>query len=355
MNILVTGIGGPTPKGIAKSLRLAYGDVNIIGIDADKYAPGLYHTKLYKSTYLVPDASKDTYEYWLTIEKIVKKEEIDFAFVIPETEIIEWSKKESNDKLPCKSLIPPLELATFLFDKLRVANFLEEHNLTPITRMVNGENLNEVQKILNYPYWIRVNKTAGAIGALKITDNKDVENWLSINDSNAEFIASEFLPGRNYACKLLYKSGKLLKGAVGERIEYLLPNSSPSKISGMCARGRLLNDQEVFQIGDKAMHLIFKKFQMEPHGMFTVDLKSTEDDIPKITEINLRHVSFTHAFTLGGINLAKLTVDNFLKEQNDSLTEGQFLFPEEYNFLRGVDNELFIFKDSDIKKSLSPS
>src|SRR5690554_3089884 len=117
MNILVTGIGGPTPKGIAKSLKLAYGGINIVGIDADKYAPGLFDDELYKSTYLVPNALSDTNGYWKAVENIVKVENIDFAFVIPETEIIKWSEKQAEDKLPCKSLIPPPDLASFLFDK----------------------------------------------------------------------------------------------------------------------------------------------------------------------------------------------------------------------------------------------
>ena len=33
---------------------------------------------------------------------------------------------------------------------------------------------------------------------------------------------SEYLPGRNLACFLLYHEGKLLKYGVAERIEYLM-------------------------------------------------------------------------------------------------------------------------------------
>ena len=69
MNILISGVGGPTPIGIAKSLRLKTSkqDVKIIGVDGDPYAPGLYNQPVFDKTCL------NTYvkyqNYWEVMEE----------------------------------------------------------------------------------------------------------------------------------------------------------------------------------------------------------------------------------------------------------------------------------------------
>src|SRR5687768_6993833 len=101
MNILISGVGGPTPLGIAKSLRLKYSseELTLIGVDGSKLAPGLYNKKLFDKTYLVPHSKDAT--YWEVIDKIVEQEKIDLAFIIPETEVLVWSKRQKEGKLPC--------------------------------------------------------------------------------------------------------------------------------------------------------------------------------------------------------------------------------------------------------------
>lgn len=350
MNILITGIGGPTPKGIARSLKLENPEIRIIGIDANPYAPGFYAEGPYDSTYLVPNAGLYPDEYWDKIEEIAISEKIDFAFVVPETEVLQWSKRKMECGIPCDSFLPDFEVAEFLFDKKMVSDLLYPYGLSPLTLETGKEELESIGDELGYPYWIRVNKTAGAIGSLKINNISDVRNWLNINDSelSAEYISSSFLPGRNYACKLLYKDGNLELAAVGERIEYLLANASPSGISGMCCRGKLLNREDIIKASEKALGIIYDKFQLPINGMFTVDFKDDREGRPLITEINIRHVSFTLAFSLGGANFAQKTLDIITGKAGDTMR--YFQFSEELNFIRGVDNELIIVKEDAIKR-----
>lgn len=351
MNILVTGVGGPTPKGIAMSLKMANPTVRIVGVDSNKYAPGLYSDFSYDNSYIVENAQKDPIQYWRDIEKIVKLEKIDYAFVVPETELLVWcTRKNNTDDLPCKSFLPDFNVANFLFDKLKVGSYLEPFGLTPRTIKVDNLKIETTEKLktdLKYPYWVRLNKTAGAIGALKINSSDDLLNWFNFIDFTNDVIASPFLPGRNYATKLLYEKGNLVLAASAERIEYLLSNASPTKISGMCSRGKLINSEELINRAKYGIELIFNKFDIIPHGMFTVDFKEDINNIPLITEINIRHVSFTHAFTLGGANFADKTL-NILTGKDLISSKPIFIFEEEFNFLRGVDNELKIVKESDV-------
>lgn len=343
--IIITGIGGPTPLGIAKSLKLENDDVSLIGIDANKFAPGLYRNELFANTYRVPNASDEN--YWKAIQEIVEKEKIDYAFVVPETEVLEWCKKEKESGLPCNTLLPHDEVASFVYDKLNVSNSLESYQLTPKTiEVVDKNTLDGIGKELGFPYWVREKAGAGAMGSFKIENNKDIENWLKVNSGDVNLIASTFLPGRNLACKMLFKSNEMVMAATAERIEYLLANAAPSGISGMCARGKLINYISLVEKSEKALRIIHEKFGKKVHGMFTVDFKEDKNGEPFITEINIRHVSFTHAFSLGGANFAQKTFDVFCNDK--SYTKEIFDFDKEYNFIRGVDTDLFIVDDSSL-------
>jgi carbamoylphosphate synthase large subunit len=329
MNILFTGIGGPTPLGLAKSVKKAFPDSRCIGVDGSKWAANLYHSDIFDASYQIVLASHSN--YWQVIRNIIEKEHIDFAFIGPETEKLVWSKLQSKDKLPCQALIQDYKLALFCFDKLKVAQYLYEFNLAPQTSKLNiGENIP-----LNFPFWIRVKSGAGALGALKINNQKDLDTWLTIHDYRNDFMISEFLPGRNYACKMLYFNGKLIQNASAERIDYLLSAAAPSGISGMCARGKLLNRNDLVEKSKQALEAISQKLNKKLHGMFTIDFKENKEGVPLITEINIRHVSFNYAFTLGGINFAETTLRMALNI--DLVSKIPTSFHSEDFFIRGVD------------------
>ncbi|QSS98019.1 hypothetical protein [Psychroflexus sp. ALD_RP9] len=339
MNILITGIGGPTPLGVAKSLKLANENLKIIGTDANKFAPGHFDST-YDKTYVIPKASDK--DYWLSITKIIKLEKINFAFIIPETEVIEWSNRQSMGLLPCKTILPDIKVAKFMFDKLKVSNLLEPLNLSPTTVKIDPNDLlNESLKKLDFPFWVRINKTAGALGAMKISENEDFNNWVRIHQ-NEDFIASDYLPGRNFAAKLFFYKSKLQLTASGERIEYLMPNLSPTKITGMCARGRLINNTNLINKAELAIRKVHEHLSVnEINGMFTVDFKEDFNHNPLITEINIRPVSFIYAFTLGGINFP-LEILKLATNSSYNRNRIDFHFKKEYDFIRGVDYPIML-------------
>ena len=82
MNILITGVGGPTPRSFAIALK-KYGNfknMRLIATDINRLSIGLYQKELFDASYIIPRAGADN--YWLVINDIVKKENIDLqAFV----------------------------------------------------------------------------------------------------------------------------------------------------------------------------------------------------------------------------------------------------------------------------------
>jgi carbamoyl-phosphate synthase large subunit len=161
------------------------------------------------------------------------------------------------------------------------------------------------------------------------------------------FLASEFLPGRNLACKLLYWEGKLLRGACGERVNYIMSKVAPSGITGNTSFGRLLNEKPLVETASKAMDFLFGKLGVERHGFFTIDFKENAQGEPLITEINVRHVAFTQCFAAAGANFADDTVRLLLGEPIDKSFK-IYEFEKDLIFLRDVDSLPIIMKESQL-------
>jgi hypothetical protein len=100
MNILITGIGGPTPRSIAKAIRAAFPSCRLIGMDANYKALGFFMPGLVDNYYLAPKISDPA--YWPFVLQLIEKENIDMAFVQPEKEVIGWGEylKVKGD-FPC--------------------------------------------------------------------------------------------------------------------------------------------------------------------------------------------------------------------------------------------------------------
>ena len=93
--ILITGIGGLTPRSIATIIRKNHPEYKIIGCDIDKKAMGFFmktkdDIQLVDEYFVCPRCTSREYFPW--VEKLVAEKQIDYAFVQPESEIVEWGQ-----------------------------------------------------------------------------------------------------------------------------------------------------------------------------------------------------------------------------------------------------------------------
>lgn len=351
MRILLTGIGGPTPRSFAISLRKysRYTNYEFVGTDCNKFAIGLYQPHLFSKTYLIPRVTD--VEYWPFIEKIIIEEKIDIAVILPEMEVLAWAERAETKGLPCKAIIPDFKLANMLVDKALMTEVLEPYNLAPKSFTVLPGSLDKESTFkLPYPFWIRSASGSSGLGSLKVNSLTELKNWIHINPGVEKFLASEYLPGRNLACKMLFYNGELLRSAVGERVNYIMAKVAPSGITGNSAFGRLLNDPEVFEVSNKAMDIMFEKSGAPKHGFFTVDLKEDENGIPKVTEVNVRHVAFTQCFAAGGANLAEDMIRLLDKDSSFDMSFKLYEFEPDLIFLRDVDELPILLHESQLLK-----
>jgi len=352
MNILITGVGGPTPRSFAIALKKYsnYADYRLIATDINPLAIGLYQKDLFDQSYIVPRASDP--EYWSVIDKIVKENDIEFAIINPELEVVEWAKRNELGLLPCKTLLPDSILNDLFVDKSKLTELLKEEDIVPpsVEFKRNDTDFSPVFDKLGTGFWVRSSSGTSGLGSLKINSEKDLKNWIRINPAIETFLASKFLPGRNLACKMLYYNGKLVRAAIGERVHYIMAKVAPSGITGNTSFGRLLNDPTVFEESKRAMDYIFKTTGAKKHGFFTVDLKEDENGKPYITEVNVRHVAFNQLFAKAGANFAEDTMRLLNNDPTFDNTFKLYEFEKDLIFLRDVDSLPILMKESDLLK-----
>lgn len=353
MRILFTGVGGPTPRSFAYALKnhSAYSDWEFFGTDIDPHAVGFYKKDLFKESFLIAPAS-DPEAYWKDIESIIDTHKIDFAVILPELEVIEWSKRKSQGKLPCASLIPDFQISQALVDKAKMSGMLAGMGLAPksIEFHKSQRDFQGLVNILGFPFWVRSSSGSSGLGSLKIENMEELKNWIQINPDVDQFLASKYLSGRNLACKLLYWKGKLLRAATAERVNYIMSKIAPSGITGNTSFGRLINEPLLVELSKRAMEKLFDETESEAHGFFTADFKEDENGKPLITEINVRHVAFTQCFAAAGANFAEDTIRLLDNDPDFDYSYKMYEFEKDLIFLRDVDIEPILMKERELLK-----
>ncbi len=353
MKILVTGVGGPTPRSFTLSLKkfgTKFNNSTFIATDNNPLSIGLYQKDLFEKSYLIPGCTDEN--YWNNINQIIDENNIEYAIIQPELEVLEWSKYAQNNTLPCKVLLPDYQLACSLVDKAQLNEILLPLNLTPLSFEFdrNYQNLNEIFDKLGSEFWVRSSKGTSGLGSLKINNLESLKNWIHINNEVTTFLASKFLTGRNLACKLLYWNGKLVRSASAERVNYIMSKVAPSGITGNTSFGRFLNDKKIVSVAIKAMDYLFNNLNIKPHGFFTIDLKEDENGKPFITEINVRHVAFTQCLAAAGANFAEDTMRLLSNDESFDHNYKMYEFEKDLIFLRDVDSYPILMKETEFLK-----
>lgn len=358
--ILITGIGGLTPRSIATIIRENHPDYRLIGCDVEKKAMGFFmKTKegrnLIDEYFVAPQCDDDSYFPW--IEKLVDKKSIDYAFVQPESEIVAWGDYyEKNGKYPCPVFMGSKLLSVSLKDKSIMAELLEGTEFIPKTIKVTQDNprFEDVEKKIGFPCWIRATEGTGGLGSLRLDDISSYKSWLFINSRIPEFTVSEFLTGRHLANQMLYYNGEYVKGAALECVEYVMANTAPSHVTGNTHFGRFLNENHINEFCDRCIKYIENKLGVPAHGILSFDLKEDKDGNLKVTEVNIRHMAYTGVMAHVGFDLIEDTIRIHEDGNADNVRRDQYHhFEKPYIFLRDVDVEPIVLNSEEIFDELS--
>ncbi len=353
--ILVTGIGGLTPRSITGIIRENHPDYRIIGCDVQKKAMGFFMKdkngrNLVDDYYIAPRC--DSKEYFPWLEKLIKEKGIDYAFVQPESEIVEWGQYyKDHGRFPCPVFMGCKELSESLRDKAIMAQLLEGTDFIPKTIKVTQKDprFDEVEKEIGFPCWIRATEGTGGLGSLKLEDISSYKSWLFINSGIEEFTVSEFLTGRHLANEMLYYNGEYVKGAALECAEYVMANTAPSHVTGNTHFARFLNEDHINKFCDECIKYLEKKLNVPAHGILSFDLKEDSKGNLKVTEVNIRHMAYAGVMAHVGFDLIEDTIRIMEDGNCDGVERDQFHhYDKPYIFLRDVDVEPIILEGEDI-------
>jgi len=335
MRILITGACGVTSRAIARSLRISrkFADLYLLGTDICENPYGLYEG-LFDKIYRAPRVTEAGYRSWMA--ELCRAERLDAAIVVPELEVLYWSAAG----FPIPVALPPAKFCQIAVSKKRLYETLAAEGLVPQFRIRSREELmtETPGEPINFPCWIRdfSEGTSCGKGSLLADDPEKVRAWITLNSGIDHFMLSEYLPGRNFACHLLYDRGEIVKVASYERTEYFMARTVMSGISGNISKGRLINDERLVNAAVAAVASILRKTSETMHGIIAVDFRESADTKPMITEINLRHVAATYSFAAAGFNLAEaqllLTLDRL-----EELGPKEATYSERNMILRDID------------------
>ena len=337
--VLVTGIGGLTPRSITGIIRENHPDYKIIGCDIEKKAMGFFMKGLLDEYYICPRCTDPEYFTW--IEKLVEDKHIDYAFVQPESEIVEWGAYyEKNGRFPCPVFMGSKLLSESLRDKSIMADLLEGTAFIPKTIKVTQENprFDDVENEIGFPCWIRATEGTGGLGSLRLDDISSYRSWLFINANIPEFTVSEFLTGRHLANEMLYYNGEYVKGAALECAEYVMANTAPSHVTGNTHFARFLNEDRINKFCDECIKYLEKKLGVPAHGILSFDLKEDKNGEMKVTEINIRHMAYAGVMAHVGFDLIEDTIRIMEDGNCNNVVRDQYHhYDKPYIFLRDVD------------------
>ena len=356
--LLITGIGGLTPRSIATVIRDKYPDYHVIGIDVDKKAVGFFMShngrKLVDEYFVCPRC--DSPDYFSFIEKLAVEKHIDYAFVQPEAEIVAWGDYyEKYGKHPVTTFMGCKLLSESLRDKAIMASLLEGTDFIPKTIKVTQKEpkFHEVEHEIGFPCWIRATEGTGGLGSLRLDNLDSYKSWLFINSKIEEFTVSEFLTGRHLANQMLYYNNEYVKGAALECAEYVMASTAPSRVTGNTHFARFLNEDRINKFCDDCIKYLCAKLNVHAHGILSFDLKEDKNGHMKVTEVNIRHMAYTGVMSRVGFDLIGDTMTIYEDGNADRVVRDQYHhYDKPYVFLRDVDVEPIVLESEEFFENM---
>jgi carbamoyl-phosphate synthase large subunit len=271
MKILVLGAGGPAGVNTCRALRKA--GHYVIGADSNE-----------SHLNYLPDDVRRLHMPEPIVNAIIAT---GAHVVIPQPDaLVRWL---ASCWSPPRTFLPALETIERCQDKLTAATVWRLHGLrrhAPISiRPPYPDWLHTAADEFGTPYWLRKTRGAGAAGAVLVTKLEQAYHWLRFwasRDDQSEWMAEEYLPGRDLAWASIWHQGQLVTSFARQRLEYIYPHLTPEGLTGTPTIARVIHDDRVNEAAVQSVLAI----DPEPHGIFSVDLREDAYGMPRPTEIN---------------------------------------------------------------------
>jgi len=296
--ILVTGAAGPAGINVINSLRAA-GGCYIVAADISRHRLVLVDAD---RRVVVPRTGSPG--YLDALRKVIVDHHIEFVWPQPDGDVV-WAA-EHEDELGAATLLPPAEVIRLCQDKYRLLALADEAR--HIMRIATPDDIDEASRRIGRPFWMRATHGAGGRGSTLVESVDTATAWLAYwqsRKSDMQFMAEDYLPGRNIAWESIWHDGELVCSQARERLEYIYDHAAPSGITGSSSVSRLIDDGKVDREGVRIVKLLMRY----PHGIFSIDFKEDFIRRPRVTEVNAgRLFTMSMLLTAAGVNFADIHV-----------------------------------------------
>jgi carbamoyl-phosphate synthase large subunit len=328
--IIVTGCGGIPAQNVAWCLRSRGDYYRIVGVECDHYR--VFLTTGFDRKYLVPRAEAS--HYVSVLNDIIQAEDAHFVHPQPDAEVAVLSAQ--RERIRAQLMLPERSVVELCHDKFELIKKLHERRIPAARHLLvrNGEDVKAAMDTFGPKLWLRAIRGSGGRGSLAVEALRHAEMWIDYWDGWGSFVAEEYLPGRNLAWQGVYQSGDLVGSIAWERLAYVIPQASPSGITGTPAVARLVCDEDVHRIGRQ----VVKAIDSCATGIFGVDLKANCEGTPYVTEVNpgrFFQPSFMYAHY--GYNLVGMFFDVALGRAQPGDFDVQARASDDSYWLRGID------------------
>lgn len=301
---MLTGVGGITPLNIARSLRLLKDEYVLVGVDCDKDAYGLHCRTLFDSTYLVPPAHSP--DYIPCMQRIIDRERVEVLICSPDEEMRLLSPRRGE--LRVRMLWPDDSFIQATTSKAALYALLSGTKFVPSHVVVGRHGLPDALGWVRDKLWVRPARGTSAAGACVAHSIREATEWIEKNKDAEQWLVAEYLPGDNLGWTCLVYRGQVLVSVCIRRDKYFMAKVSPVGITGNISVGTIVHRPDVDSLSREVLAVLRSRLNCDISGVVTLDWKEDRDGVPRLTEINPRHIAPTFAIALAGCNLSDLHV-----------------------------------------------
>jgi glutathione synthase/RimK-type ligase-like ATP-grasp enzyme len=333
--ILLLGAGGSAASNFLAALRLSSRSYRVIGADC---SPVRLHLADTDERVVVPRAGATGYLEALVGLVDAFGVELVHAQPDPDVRALGAMRKE----LRTRTFLPSQDALELAQDKAVFARTLVAAGVSvPEFKVFSSRDEvaagTEALLAEHSRVWIRARVGAGSRASLPVRTAEQALAWVDWwvaerGMSWADFMASEFLPGREFAYESVWAGGELVAGQARERVEYLYGHLTPSGQTSTPALARTVSEPSVDKLAQEAVRAI----DLEPQGVYCVDMKEDAGGTTRVTEVNAgRFFTTSNFFATAGLNLPELFVRCALGDRLEPV--GSSPLPPDLFWIRMVD------------------
>ncbi len=308
--VILTGSGGCVALGGLQPLQAA--GYRVVGTDADpRFSPGRYLCDDYQ---LVPRAQLSEQlgpnglevvpnPDWLqAVDRMLEESRAVAVLINPDCEVLAYAASDRSWPL----LFPSRAQIYASHDKRETGRILAAASIElPVWLPSDDEEsfVTACRELLATGRQLLTKEQAAAGGQnLHIIDS--VEAAVRLRSAHPSLLFYEFLPGDEYAVFLLYRDGELFVEGSFHKRQYKW---------GQGLRNESMDQDEIFELGDRAVRALAAAFDERPHGTYHVDTRRDGDGKLRVLEINAARAfggtPDAYIAYAGGINLPEVYVD----------------------------------------------